>query len=209
MYWYGSVSSSTIRSFAARTSAVTDALSTRTFSGGPGPPRPGLPVHDPDEPVGLESTGKIPEERDAVFHFLIGVNDDDGIQSRHWKIGVASFTESGLHVLQSFALDASLDRLEHLALDVLRVDDAVRTNASGQMNREPPRARPDVSHLRSIGDVEDVHDLLGLLPGCTVRAFEESEIDRREQATIALCGRRLLLLPRVQTRLEAGDSRRV
>ena len=185
MYWYGSVSSSTIRSRAARTSAVDRRFVDSGIFRRAGSAAPRLPVHDTDEPVGLERPGEVLKERDAIFDFLVRIDDDDRVEACDGEIRVASLSARSLDVLQPFALDAPLDRLEHLALHVLRVDDAIGADASRQMNREPARACADVGDLRSVGDVQHVHDLFRLLPCGAVGAFEESEIDRWKQAAVA------------------------
>ena len=78
-------------------------------------------------------------------------------------------------------LHAPVDHLDHLRLDVLRVDDAVRADPARQPHREPAAARAEIGHDGAISDPERVHDLFGLIPVVAIGCFERPEVLRREQ----------------------------
>jgi hypothetical protein len=87
----------------------------------------------------LECLSQVAQERHAVlfFYFLIGVDNEHGIQSTAGQIGRAALPEPSFDVLESFPAHATANGFEHLALYVLGVHHAVWSNASSQLDREP------------------------------------------------------------------------
>ena len=100
--------------------------------------------------------------------------------------------EHGGDVTQALALHATLDGFDHLRLDVLGVDDAVGADALGQPHREPAAAGAEIGDDRAVADAERIHDLVGTLPGLTIRAFQHAQVLRLEEppVTALLRGRR-------------------
>src|SRR5204863_9168725 len=86
------------------------------------------------------------------------------------------------------ALDAAPDRFEYFFLDVFRVDHAVLIQAMREPDGEPAAACADFADERAVGNLQRVHDLIRLLPLLAIGAFEDSQVQRREQAAAFLGG---------------------
>ena len=84
------------------------------------------------------------------------------------------------------ARHAPLDHLDHLRLDVLRVDPPVGADAAREPDGEPAAGGAEVSHDAAFGDVERVHDLLGALPDVAIGPLELAEVLGREQLAVLL-----------------------
>ena len=111
------------------------------------------------------------------------------------KLGIVELTEHRFDdVVQSLALDAPADCLDHETLNVHRVDSAVRADTTRQPHREPPAARAEIDDRRALRHVQCVHHLIGFLPCLAVRRLEQPEILRSEQPRIASLGFARLLL---------------
>jgi hypothetical protein len=96
-------------------------------------------------------------------------------------VRIGGRAEHGADVTQVLALDAASDRLDHLPLNVLGVDDAVRADSAREVHREPAACCADLRDDGALGDEERVHDLIRLLPLLAIGRFEESQIERVEQ----------------------------
>ena len=87
---------------------------------------------------------------------------------------------------QVLARHPPLDHLDHLRLDVLGVDPAVRPDAPRQTDREPAAGGAELSDDAALGDVEGVHDLIGTLPDVAIRSFELGQVFGRKQFAVLL-----------------------
>jgi hypothetical protein len=137
----------------------------------------------------LERSRDVTQHHHWIVHLVIGVDDEDGVDARR-QTRIGGGAEHGAHVLQSFALQTAADRFDHLRLNVLGIDEAVRPHPSRQPNREPATAGAKVGHHRSFRNQQRIHDLIRLLPQFAIGRFEETKILRLKQARLRLFGGR-------------------
>ena len=107
-----------------RASAMTRAGSIRSSGGGPGPSRPSGSPRCRAARCGFRARAHIAQKRHPVLHLAVGVDDAGRRRAGCQAAGGRRRAEHGAHVAQALALDAPLDRLDHLRLDVLGVDAA-------------------------------------------------------------------------------------
>src|SRR5688572_8691395 len=149
-------------------------------------------LYDPDPPSGLQGIADVAQQRARVVHLVIGLDDQHDVDGLR-EIGIDGSAEDGFDVLQSLAPKAAIDRSDHLGLDVLCVDQAVRPDPVRQPDGEPPTTCTEVSDDASFRDLEEVHDLIGALPCVPIRTLEQAEVLRREQPSVRALLRRLFL----------------
>src|SRR5439155_12716269 len=84
------------------------------------------------------------------------------------------------------ALHAPADRFDHLRLNVLGVDEPVRTDSRRETQREPAAGRPELRDHGAFRDAQRVQNLIRLLPFFAIRRFEQSQILRSEETAFRL-----------------------
>jgi hypothetical protein len=150
---------------------------------GTGPATPGFEVDDADAPLRFQRERDLPEQRHRIFHFTIHVCDEHGVEAGR-QVRVGGGPEHRADVPQVLALHAAGDRFDHLPLNVLGIDDAVRADAAREVHREPAPGRADFRDDGALGDEERVHDLIRLLPLLAIGRFEEPQVERIEQVAV-------------------------
>ena len=137
---------------------------------------------------------------DGVVHLAVRVGDEHGIQT-WWQLGVGWGTQHGPDVRQPLTLQPPPSGLEHDGLNVLGVDEAVGPDAAREPGREPATGNSELCNDVAFGDLERVHDQVGLLPLIAVRGLEQSKRARWKEPAAPSCGgtrawRRQARLPR-------------
>ncbi len=156
---------------------------------GSGPAAARVVVHHANASLRPERLRHISQERNRIVNLAVRIGDEHCIETaRQVRVGFAA--EDCSHVAQILPLRAPFDRVDHRRLDIFRVDEPVRPNAPRQPHREPTACRADLGDDRSVGDVQRVHDLIGLLPLIAIGCFEQTEVQGREKARLGLEGRR-------------------
>ena len=105
----------------------------------------GVEIHDADAAVRLERLRSLLQQLDGIgrrqFHFSEGFDDDDRVdalgQSR-----IVGRAENRAHPRQVLLLHAPADPIDHLRLNVLGVDEAVRPDATREPDGKPAAAAP-------------------------------------------------------------------
>ena len=144
---------------------------------------------DAEAPVRFERLGDVAEQRpnglgmSGIVHLMVRIDDERCVEAVG-QARVECGTEHGMDVLQVLSLNTSRDGFDHLRLDVLGEDQAVRPHAAGQMAGEIPTSRTEVRDDCAVGDANDIHDEVGLLPRVTIRCVEQTEIERRKEAAV-------------------------
>jgi hypothetical protein len=75
---------------------------------------------------------------------VIRVDHQHGVETGRRKLRVGRLASNRAHVAQTFPIQPALDRLEHLRLNVLGIDEAVRADTPGQAHREPSAAGAEI-----------------------------------------------------------------
>ena len=108
---------------AASASLMTRSGSTRSSIGGPGPQPSLVKSTIPMRPSGFNDLRDVPQQHDRFFHLVIRVDDQHGIELARGQPGSDAVPSIVLDAAAApLSSDPSVDRLDHLALDVLRVD---------------------------------------------------------------------------------------
>src|SRR5262249_14208858 len=123
----------------------------------------------------------VGEERLRILNLVVGVHDEDGVQRKVPQPWVDRRSKDRPDVVQAFARRAPFDRVDHLPLDVLGIDDSVRADLAREPYRNPSASGAQVGDRAAVADAERVHDLIWPLPGVTVWPFELTEILRTKQ----------------------------
>ena len=106
----------------------------------------------PMRPLGFSACARLRRNVTRSSDLRVDVDDQHRVERPGRQVRIAAVRQPRLDVLQPFAADAAPDRLEHLALDVLRVDEAVRSDTPRESDREPAGAGADVGDRRAVGD---------------------------------------------------------
>ena len=156
---------------------------------GSGSATPGVVVDHANAPLRPERLRHVSQQRHGIVNLPIGIGDEHRIDAaREVRVGFSA--EHRSHVAQILPLSPPLDRIDHRRLDIFRVDEPVRPDTAGEPDREPAAGSADLGDHRAVGDVQRVHDLIGLLPLIAIRRLEESEIQGSEETRLGLEGGR-------------------
>src|SRR5205085_8190917 len=131
-----------------------------------------LEIHDANRARPFERACNIAEQRDRLLDLMICVDDQHRIERSRRQLWIDWRAKHRPHILQSLALHPALNRLDHLRLDVFRVNPTVGPDRAGEPHREPAAAGAEIGDAAAFADEERVHDLVRTLPGIAVRSFE-------------------------------------
>src|SRR5260221_8966130 len=138
-------------------------------------------IDDTEPPLRLQRPRNILQQAydlrrvSGFVHLVKRVDDDSGVDTGG-QPRIGRRAEHRPHVGKILALNALADRLEHLALNVLGVNDAVRPDATSEAQREPSARGAELRDGRSVGDAEFIHDQFGLVPLIAIGRLEEAQI---------------------------------
>jgi hypothetical protein len=122
------------------------------------------PVLDERDLAGrLEAAAERLEHRRGLLELVVHVHHQDPVEAARRKLRVGLGPEHGHHALHAFGRHVLLQQLEHLGLDVLRVDPAARRHDARHPACEPARAAAHVGHDVAVLQAHRPEDLGGAL----------------------------------------------
>ena len=124
---------------------------------------PGAVLDDRDASAGPEPRAQRIEVRNAVGEVVVGVAQEDQIDARGGQARVVRDRFDDLDVRAPLVARALAQVLEHVGIDVDRVDAAGRADRVGEPEREVAAARAEIRHLRARRDRERRDHAFGLL----------------------------------------------
>ena len=167
-------------------SRITRSGRARSSIGGPGPPPVLVNSTMPIRPSGLRALAAFGASAPAL-HLVIASDNQDCIERPDRQAGSRRSESNDDIVIRILERQPPLRYLDHLRLDVLRVDPAVGPTRRGQPDGEPTAGGAEIGHDAAFGDVERVHDLLGALPDVAIGTLELTEVFGREQFPPCCC----------------------
>jgi hypothetical protein len=112
-----------------------------------------------DPSTGTQSLDQCAHHLERIGEFVVGVDQERGIQARRRQTRVVFLASDQGHVLDSVAFKASLQKRQHLGLDVDRIDLAL-WHCAYQPHAEVAAAGADIGDLGIPGKVHCRNDTI-------------------------------------------------